>query len=323
MALNIPDGIDPELADAARLQPDLDFTDAVATRRSLARAARLSRALRSEPDTGDPVVEDCDVPAREGAPPVRTRTYTPRERQGAALVFFHGGAFVAGDLETEDARCREIARRTGITVYSVDYRLAPEHPFPCGFEDCFDVLTWVTDHSEELGIDRDRVAVGGSSAGGALAAAVSLAARDRGGPALAFQMLLYPVTDDTLASESMNRFENTPGWSRRNSVPMWGHYLGRRTDAPPSPYAAPARAVNLSGLPPAYVMTAEFDPLRDEGLAYATRLMAADVPVEVHNLPGTFHGFDAAAPQSVPGRRALDEQCAVLEHALSRSPVAR
>ncbi|MCC9306072.1 alpha/beta hydrolase [Kitasatospora sp. RB6PN24] len=313
MTLIVPDGTDPELVRAAGLQPDLDFADPVRVRAAFERAFKFSKALRPAAPEGL-TTTDRYVPAREGAPDVLVRVYDPADRvpASAALVFFHGGAFVSGDLETEDARCAEIARRTGALVVSVDYRLAPEHPFPAGFQDCYDVLVWVAENAAELGVDPDRIAVGGSSAGGALAAAVSLAARDLGGPRIMLQMLLYPVIDDALETASMRAFTTTPGWNQPNSVHMWNHYLGTGDRGEVSPYAAPWRATDLTGLPPAYVMTAEFDPLRDEGIRYAVRLLAADVPTELHQFPGAFHGFDAAAPEATLTRRSLDEQCAVL-----------
>jgi acetyl esterase/lipase len=200
----------------------------------------------------------------------------------------------------------------------VDYRLAPEHPFPAGLEDCYAAFAWTLAAAGELGVDASRVAVAGASAGGALATAVALMARDRGEPLPAFQLLLYPVTDDRLITASMTTFVDIPGWNRRNSEHMWRHYLG---GAGPrevcSPYAAPARAEDLRGLPPAYVMTAGFDALRDEGLQYAQRLIEAGIPTELHHYPETFHGFDTLVDAAV-SRRARAEHHAVLCRALGR-----
>ncbi|MCZ7416448.1 MULTISPECIES: alpha/beta hydrolase [unclassified Streptomyces] len=324
MTLTVPEGIDPELARSAGLQPDLDYALPREARAALARAYRISKAMRGRAAPRDEVaVTDRTAPARKAGAGIPVRVYAaPGPGEPApALLFFHGGGFVTGDLETEDARCREIARRTGIVVISVDYRLAPEHPFPAAFEDCYDVLVWAAGNAAELGIDRERVAVGGTSAGGALAAAVSLAARDLDGPRVVHQLMLYPVTDHRMTTDSMKEFDSTPGWHQRNNVHMWRHYLGSGTPETVSPYAAPAMAEDLSGLPPAYVMTAEFDPLRDEGLVYARRLLAARVPVEIHHFPGTFHGFDAAAAEATVTRRALDEQCAVLVRATGARPL--
>jgi acetyl esterase/lipase len=314
MTLTVPKGLDPELARPAMFQPDLDYSRPQEARAALDRAYKISTVMRSKTDQiadpndpNDPttlVVTDRLVPARTGSP---------------ALLFFHGGGFVTGGLETEDARCRQIARRTGILVISVDYRLAPEHPFPCAFEDCHDVARWTAAHAAEIGVDAARIAVGGTSAGGALTAAVAMAVRDLGGPRLIYQLMLYPVIDHTMTTPSMKEFVTTPGWHQRNNVHMWRHYLGTEAPESVSPYAAPAAADDLSGLPPAYIMTAEYDPLRDEGLDFARRLLAAGVSVEIHHFPGTFHGFDAAAPEATVTRRALDEQCAVLARATGGS----
>jgi acetyl esterase/lipase len=312
------DGIDPELIDAARRQPVVDFAHPASVRVTFGRATRLSNLLRGARSADEGLkVSERRIPAQEERPDIQVRIYDPvhRDNPAPALVFLHGGAFTAGDLETEDPRCREIATRTGIVVVSVDYRLAPEHPFPAPFSDCYDTLLWCSNHADELGVDPERIAVGGSSAGGALAAAIALAARDLGGPAIVLQMLLYPVIDDRLATASMAAFGNTPGWNQPNSVHMWRHYLGAARAGAVSPYAAPARATDLRGLPPAYVMTVEFDPLRDEGVEYARRLIAADVPTELHVFAGAFHGFDAAAPQATLSRRSLTEQCAALARA--------
>lgn len=307
--------IAPELRRAAAMQPNVDYVNPVKVRSVLARAIRLARLAGSPAHDEDLTIIDRTVPARPGSPDIPVRVYRARgAERGPALVFFHGGAFAVGDLDTEDHRCRMIAARGAHTVVSVNYRLAPEHPFPAGFEDCYDSLRWVARNADELNIDPGRVAVGGTSAGGALAAAVAQAARDDAGPPIAFQLLLYPVIDDRLRTASMVAFETTPGWNRPNSVHMWQHYLGRDADRDSvSQYAAPGRAGTLVGLPPAYVVTAEFDPLRDEGIDYARALMDAGVPTELHNHPATFHCFDAAAPFAQVSTRALAEQCQVLQ----------
>jgi acetyl esterase/lipase len=222
----------------------------------------------------------------------------------AGLVYFHGGGFIAGDLDTEDSRCVHLARDAGCVVVSVEYRLAPEHRFPAPVDDCYAALVWTTSMATDLGLDPARIGVGGGSAGGALAAAVALMARDRGSPPVAFQMLLNPVLDDRIQTASM-RFVGTPLIDGSSAARLWDFYLGAdRADV--SPYAAPARAADLRGLPPTYVMTAELDPLRDEGIEYATRLLDAGVSVELHQFGGTFHAFDLL-PSAI-SCRAADEQ---------------
>jgi acetyl esterase/lipase len=200
-------------------------------------------------------------------------------------------------------------------VVSVDYRLAPENPFPAGVEDCYCALVWVAAHARDLGIDVDRIAVGGASAGGALSAAVAQMARDRSGVPLALQLLIYPVIDDRMETASMRAFSATPIWNSVSNAQMWDHYLGAKRDYV-SNYAAPGRSNDLSDLPPAYVMTAEFDPLRDEGISYAQRLMQAGVSTELHCFGGACHGFDLIAPAIELSRRAVDEQVSAVVRAL-------
>lgn len=320
MTIRVPDGIDPELARTAQLQPDLDYADPRRARAGLARATKISRYARPAQDESALAIADRLIPARDGSPDIPVRIYgrSGPARRSPALVFLHGGAFVAGDLELEHVRCVQLADRTGAVVVSVDYRLAPEHPFPAGVQDCYDATVWTASHADELGIDSALLAVGGISAGGALATAVAMMARDLAGPPLILEMLLYPVIDDAMATVSMRTFFDTPGWNQPNSVHMWRHYLGA-DGGEVSPYAAPTRATNLSDLPPAYVLTAEFDPLRDEGIDYAVRLLTAGIPTELHQFRGTFHGFDAAAPVAACSVRALDEQCAVLRRAFEQS----
>ncbi len=263
-------------------------------------------------------IEDRAIPGlgADHQPTVRVYMPTQVEKPAPAIVYFHGGAFMLGDLNIEQLRCLRLAADGGCVVVSVDYRLSPEHPYPAGVEDCYAGLLWTVAHADELGIDAGRVGVAGSSAGGALAAAVALMARDSKGPALAFQMLIYPVIDDRMTTASMRSAEATPLFRRADAVVMWRYYLG---DDPGvfSPYAAPGRSTDLSGLPPAYVMVAEHDPLRDEGIEYAVALLHAGVPTELHCLAAVCHGFDLIVPHSAVGRRALDEQVAAVRRALN------
>jgi acetyl esterase len=205
------------------------------------------------------------------------------------LVWYHGGGFVIGDLETADRTCRKLAKGTGAVVVSVDYRLAPEHPFPASPDDCAAALQWIVDHAGELGGDSARIAVGGDSAGGNLAAVTALAARDSG-IALRHQLLVYPVTDCTMSSSSYE--ENGEGYLLTADGMEWfiSHYLSGGGDAK-DPRVSPLYADDVSGTAPAVVITAEFDPLRDEGEAYAERLRDAGVDVELHRFDGQIHGF--------------------------------
>jgi acetyl esterase/lipase len=276
-------------------------------------------AEQPAPDTTGVHVEDRSVPGPDGAPDVTVRVYRPERLSAPAAVYdVHGGGFVLGDLSTGHARNTALARELGVVVVSVDYRLAPETPFPGPLEDVYAGLVWTAEHADELGIDPRRIAVHGGSAGGGLCAGLALLARDRGGPHIAFQFLAIPELDDRLSTPSMTAFIDTPIWSRPRAVISWDAYLGEGvpgTDAV-SPYAAPARATDLAGLPPAYISVMQFDPLRDEGIAYAQALLAAGVTVELHLFPGTFHGSGLVEHAAITRREAAEE-IAVLRTALA------
>jgi len=234
-------------------------------------------------------VGDRRIPGPDGEIPVRV--YTPRAASGLPLlVYFHGGGWVIGSLETHDRTCRALARAADCAIVAIDYRLAPEHKFPAAAEDCFAAFRWAVAHAAELGADARRVAVGGDSAGGNLAAVVSQMARDRGGPTPVFQLLVYPVTDSRCESVSFR--DNGEGYflTADSMRWFWEQYLRGSADAA-NPYASPAHAASLAGLPPALVITAEYDPLRDEGEAYAAALRGAGVSAETRRYDGMIHGF--------------------------------
>ncbi|MFD0071424.1 alpha/beta hydrolase [Streptomyces sp. NPDC127166] len=284
--------MDPELEAFIPFFPQTDLADPVAAR---AYFAGLAAAVPA-PDTAELEVEDVLVPAD---PDVPVRIYRPRGAQGA-VVWMHGGGYVMGNVDTEHPWAARIAESSGAVVVSVGYRLAPEHPFPAALDDAYAVLEWTAGHAAELGIDPARIAVGGHSAGGGLAAGVALRARDEQGPPIRFQLLNQAGLDDRLETWSARNFTDTPWYHRGKATAAWGHYLGSR---PATPYAAPARAADLSGLPPAYVASAEFCPNRDEDIAYAVRLLQAGVSVELHQWPGTFHGSQAILSAEVSQRQ--------------------
>ena len=237
-------------------------------------------------------VEDRTVPGPAGDIPVRV--YLPVEdgETRPGIVYFHGGGFVICDLDSHDGACRRLANEVNAVVVSVDYRLAPEHRWPAAAEDAFAATQWAAAHAAERGIDADRLAVAGDSAGGNLTAVVAQMARDRGGPALAFQLMVYPVIDlSATRSEHASQTENARGYFLTLDQMEWyrDQYLGDADGE--APYASPIKAGSLAGLPAACVVTAEMDPLRDEGEAYGRALRAAGVPVELHRAPGMFHGF--------------------------------
>lgn len=306
--------IDPQLADSLSMLPTPDPSDLAATR---ARAREVFARMPA-PDLTGVRTEDRTVPGPDGEPDIRVRIYRPdRSATTAGLFCVHGGAFMVGDLETEHRRCVSIARESGAVVVSVGYRLAPETPYPGPLEDVYAGLVWFADHAHELGVDPERIAIRGISAGGGLCAGLALLARDRRGPSIMFQYLGAPELDDRLTTPSMTAYVDTPMMDRANVVASWEAYLGSgvpgSVDVPP--YAAPARATDLRGLPSAYVSVMHFDPLRDEGMEYALRMLAAGVTVELHLFPGTFHGSSLVSHAEV-SRRDAAEETAVLRRVL-------
>jgi acetyl esterase/lipase len=308
--------MDPELAAMVKVMPRLDLSD-LATTRSVARAMIESQTPRGAAAVLAPGIEWSEetLSLADGRE-MPCRVYRPPSANGksAALVFIHGGGFVAGSLDDEHLRCMRYAAGIGCVVIALTYRLAPEHPWPAAFEDCYQALDAVIARADQLGIDVGRVALGGISAGGALAAGIAQRARDLGGPALTMQLLLYPVLDDRLTTTSARRYTEAPWWDARHCEQMWDYYLGPERDGD-RPYAAPGRTSDLGGLPQAHIVVAEHDALRDEALEYARRLNDAGVPVELHQYAGTFHGFDGLIGPEVSAR-AMAEQVAVVRAAL-------
>jgi acetyl esterase/lipase len=306
---------DPQIAPLVAAMPQFEAGD-VAEARALF-AAFIASQPPYEPPRGL-AITDTTAPGLD-APAVPVRVYRPIAATGTrspAILYLHGGGFSVGDLDSEHAGAARIAAETESVVVSVNYRLAPEHPFPAGLDDCYAALCWMAAQADDLAIDLDRIAVRGASAGGGLAAAVALMARDRAGPALCFQSLSIPELDDRLDTPSMLEFVDTPMWNRARAEQSWLQYLGHEPGRPDvSPYAAPARAENLVGLPPAYVCVCEYDPLRDEGIDYASRLVRAGVHAELHLYPGTFHGSTQFAEADV-SKRMQAEELAALRRAL-------
>jgi acetyl esterase len=305
---------DPEVAAVIPLLPTIDGADPVAAREFLSQIISQLPA----PDTTGVHIEDRRIPGGPGDPELPIRIYRPDQRSAPAAVYsVHGGGFISGNLDTEHGMNVTLARELGIVVVAVDYRLAPETPFPGPLEDVYAGLLWTAEHADELGIDPQRIAIYGASAGGGLCAALALLSRDRKGPHIAFQFLAVPELDDRLATPSMTAFTDTPLWDRPKAVASWDHYLGAGRAGTPevSIYAAPGRATDLAGLPPAYVSVMHFDPLRDEGIAYALALLAAGVTVELHLFPGTFHG-SALVQHAAISRREQAEAIAVLRKAV-------
>jgi acetyl esterase len=281
-----------------------------------ARAEDLA-AIRAGGGDVEPVhrVTDRALPGPDGELPVRI--YRP-DRDGplGTLVYFFGGGWTLGSIETADGVCRALANAAGCQVVTPGYRLAPEHPFPAAVHDCLAALEWVAAEAGALGVDPGRIAVGGDSAGGNLAAAVSLLARERGGPRLAAQLLVYPNTCYHADTESLR--DNDDRWLfNRHSVDWyWRNYLSTPDDGR-DPLVSPLLADDLGGLPPALVITAEFDPLRDEGERYAHRLRESGVPVELSRYDGMAHGFFTMSGVLADARRAVREAAEYLRKNLT------
>ena len=299
--------LDPELAAIVVLLPEFDLTD-------VEHARRLAGSLVDHGRSTLPgvTVADARIPRRDGGM-IAVRVYRPSNSgRLPAVLYLHGGAFILGGLETEDDRCEFYAREAECVVVAVDYRLAPEHPFPAAYEDCLDVLVWMHDEASSLQLDPRRIAIGGESAGGALSAAIALESRGDAAPSLVHQLLINPVLDHRSDTASMRAFTATPAWNRERNLIMWGHYLDGTAEV--DFRAAPALADDLTGAPPATLWIAEYDPLRDENYEYAARLMGQGVSVGLYQYPGTIHGFDGYRMTKI-GRRALEDQVAALGRA--------
>lgn len=278
-------------------------------------AMALAKIVRDLPDDGGISMELRMIPGAAGE--IKARVYAPAgEAAGLPMILYlHGGGWVLGDLDHSDALCRRLALETGYVVANVDYRLAPEHRYPTAAEDSFAAFSWVVREADALGVDPGRIAVAGASAGGNLAAAVALMARDRGGVQPAAQLLAYPVLDDACDSGSFRDFGEGYIVNTDDMRWYWTQYLARPEDAAQA-YACPLKADDLAGLPPALVITAECDPIRDDGERYAERLSAAGVRATVSRYPGALHGFFAMPGVLSKGTQAVLEASDFLKRRL-------
>lgn len=303
---------DHHLAVLNVLPPDLlDLSDIGRTRTGL---DAMMAQMPAPELPADVAIEDVMVPGMDGDPEVMVRLYRPEglAAGASALYWIHGGGMVLGSVAMNDLDCAMRAKAFGCLVASVEYRLAPEHPFPAPMNDCYAGLSWLAGAAGELGIDAGRIAIGGASAGGGLAAGLALMARDQGGPSITFQLLVFPMLDHTNTQPSTYAITDSRVWNRDANRAGWDAYLGDADRSAVSPYASPAMASDLSGLPPAYINVGEFDMFLDEDIAYAQALMRAGVAVDLHVYPGAFHGsngFVADAPVSIRWR--ADEDAAL------------
>lgn len=320
--------LDPQVQAWIDEQAALDLPPLEETAPDVARARMVALAAGLGPPAPVAAVHDRAIPGPAGEIPVRV--FRPLSGAGAedpvrgeasggvpapAVVWLHGGGWVLGDLDTHDTVCRDLAAASGCVVVAVDYRRAPEHRFPAAVEDALEATRWVEREAGSLGVDPSRLAVGGDSAGGNLATVVARLARDGGGPRIRHQALVYPITDHDLGTPSYREFAEGYSLTRGAMAWFWDQYLPdreRRSD----PRASPLRADDLRGLPPASIATASHDPLRDEGEAYADRLRAADVEVELTRYEGMVHGFFRMTRRLDGARRCLDDVARALREAL-------
>ncbi len=309
--------IHPDLRAFARRAPSSDISlESIKAMRGMARGMPKIRPPRS---TDSITVWERLIPGPQGAPEVRVRIYDPAQKDGliGGLVWIHGGGYVYDIMDMDDHRCARFALESECVVVSVDYRVAPENPYPAALEDCYAALTWFSQNAETFGVDRERIAVSGGSAGGGLTVGLCLLARDRGGPEIAFQMPLCPMMDDRHITPSSTAFNDKRFWALSGNVVCWDAYLGGIADDDVPIYAAPSRAKDLSNLPPAYVLVGEMDMFRDESVDYAQRLSASGITTELHVFPGCFHGFEAFTRGGISDV-ANDETVRVLKIALQK-----
>jgi acetyl esterase len=304
-ALDVVDRLHPALRHLGDSRTNLSADVLAAYRASL---NQRRRAEAQAVDIAGVSIEDTQACG------VAVRIYRGGPSPAPAVIYCHSGAFVLGNLDIDHRQCVELARRGRCTVIAMDYRLAPENPFPAGLDDATTVLEWAAATAAELQIDAERMAVAGSSAGGALAARLAQRAADGSAPPIVFCLLHQPVLDDR-STPSTLEFDSAPGFDAPAVTLMWQHYLAGRQ---PSADAAPARAIELAGLPATLITCSDVDPLRDEAVDYARRLMSAGVPTELHVFPGTCHGFDAFLPEWDVTQQLHAMQGAALRRALSR-----
>jgi acetyl esterase/lipase len=318
--MNLVQRYDPELTAALQAFPIeamINWNDLPASREF--GEQMLAMMAASIPDSPHVAKEDRTVPGPEGAPEVPIRVYRPVAGAGTlpGLLWIHGGGYVLGSIQQDDHMVQHIVEAVDCVAVSVEYRLAPESPFPAAVDDCYAALKWMADHAAELGIDPARIAVGGASAGGGLAAGLVLLARDRGEVAVAFQLLIYPMIDDRDATPSSEAFADAPIWSRQDNRNGWRAYLGDDAgSANVSPYAAASRATDLTNLPPTYIAVGSHEVFLDEDVEYALRLARADIPVELHVYPRAFHGWDVIAPTAAISLRLAADRDQALERTL-------
>lgn len=322
--------IDPELAAVLATMPDTMRQPLTTANMAVKRQELLDRSSPDD-DTlrrgGAVELSERQVPGPVGAPDLTVLIMQPSRADGAAagaaprpgVYYIHGGGMVMGDRRTGTAEMASWVEQAGVTVVSVEYRLAPEHPHPAPIDDCYAGLCWMAEHAGELGIDPGRLIITGRSAGGGLAAGTALMARDCGGPALSHQILVCPMLDDRAITPSSHELDHEGVWDQNSNLTGWTALLGDARGGPDVPvYAAPARAQDLAGLPATFIDVGSVETFRDEDLDYAARLSRAGVPVELHLWPGGFHSFDHTAPQAALSQISNATRLAYVHRAIAR-----
>lgn len=309
--------IDPELAPALDMAPFGDFSD-IQTVRTMSDKIFAEMAALMPPVKGVRI-ENKTVPGPKDSPDVNLRVYSPEKQLNSAipgLLWIHGGGYIAGNLEIDDYSMKQICLKAECVIVAVNYRLAPENPFPAPLEDCYAALKWMAGENCNLNIDKSRIAIGGGSAGGGLAAGLAILARDRAEVKIIFQMLIYPMLDCRNISPSSYAITDPRTWDREKNIFGWNAYLGSAAgSADISPYASPSCAKDLSGLPPAYIAVGELDLFLDEDIDYAQGLLQAGISTELHVYPGATHGFDGMANATV-SKRYIQERDDAIQRAL-------
>jgi acetyl esterase/lipase len=301
--------LDPALRGVATTRTDFSLESIRVLRESFNQRRREAAEHTVAPDVQ---IQEDNVMSESGEVPVRIYRGVPSNPPAPAVIYCHAGGFALGNLDTDHRQCVELARRAGCTVVSVDYRLAPEHPYPAALDDAIAVLNWVAVTATELGVDAERLALAGSSAGAALVACIVHRVADGSLPRVVFQLLHQPVLDDR-ATASKAEFRASPAFDGEAAELMWRYYLGTDTG---SAVTVPARRNRLNGLPPALITCAEIDPFRDEAVDYALRLLQAGVSTELHVFAGTCHGFDSLLPDWSVSERLFTLQGEALRSAM-------
>jgi acetyl esterase/lipase len=319
--MNFTDQLDPELRVVVEGLPTdrtLNLNNISAARARMKKL--LTEMLAALPPVEGVISQDQLAPGPQGDPAVPVRVYRPNDQKNKlpSLFWIHGGGYVMGDIEQDDRLMKQMVKRIGCVAVSVEYRLPPEHPFPAPVEDCYAGLKWLFAHADELGVEPSRIAIGGASAGGGLAAGLALLARDRREVQVAFQLLIYPMIDDRNLTPASYAITDPRVWNRETNSLGWKAYLGREEHggAEVSPYAAAARATDLTNLPPTYISVGTLDLFIDENIDYAQRLIQAGVLTELHVYPGAFHGFDLFAPSARVSKQFKGDRDNALKRAL-------